>query len=135
MAKPKFGHFTKMGGLKLYPPLLKYMGVDGLADVKRRTDLSVSYSPFGWVDEGGTVVVKGAPYAKGKTIDELAKSDIGQAILGGLKQAIALSRNHTEEGVAIVNIKGRPKRMPLKAASMMREGKKAKKVTSIAQVY
>lgn len=120
----KYGNFTAFGGLKLYPPLLKYMGLTGLVDFKRRTDVTISYTPFGWVDEGGTVYAKGAPVAKGKTIEELEKTDVGKAIVGGLRKAVAISKAHVEKGVAIVNVRGRLKRMPAKAAEMMRAGKR-----------
>jgi len=128
----KYGHFTAMGGLKLYPAIMKYLGIEGLIDVKRRTDLTVSYSPFGWVDEGGTAFIKGAPVAKHKTEAEIeALGPVGKAIVGGLARAKALSKKHTEKGVAIVNIRGRLKRMPAKAAAMMKEGKRAALIKAV----
>lgn len=127
----KYGNYTAFGGLKLYPPILHFMGIEGLVNIKRRTDLTVSYSPFGWVDEGGTVFIKGAPVAKGKTIAELEKTKVGKAIVRGLKKAVELSKKHTETGVAIVNIRGRLKRMPLKAAEMMKEGAKKELIRAV----
>jgi hypothetical protein len=130
--KVKYGHFTAMGGLKLYPAIMKYLGIEGLIDVKRRTDLTVSYSPFGWVDEGGTAFVKGAPVAKHKTVAEIeALGDVGKAITGGLEKAIKISKAHKETGTAIVNIRGRLKRMPAKAAAMMKVGKKSALVKAV----
>ena len=97
--------YTGFGGLKLYPPLLKYMGMEGLVAVKKNAALSVSFSPFGWVDEGGTVFIKGAPLAKMKTESQLAAGDASEkAIASGLGRAKGISRAHTEEGIAIVNI-------------------------------
>jgi len=131
--KPKYGHFTAFGGLKLYPPIMKYMGLEGLVAVKQKKELTVSYSPFGWVDEGGTVFVKGAPVNKYVPEDELDKlGAVGSAIKSGLSKAKALSKSHTEKGVAVVNIRGRLKRMPAKAYYMMAEGRRKgliKKVT------
>ena len=103
--KPRYGHFTKMGGLKLYPPILKYMGLDGLVEVKQRKNLTVSYSPFGWVDEGGTVFVKGAPVNKGVPYAELTKlGDVGTAIKDGLDKCIAMTKRHREEGLSLIHI-------------------------------
>lgn len=124
--------FTAMGGLKLYPPLLKFMGIDGLVDIKRRKELSVSFSPFGWVDEGGTVFVKGAPIVKFMTRAEMKAAGGSYAkIEAGLGKAITISKAHTEKGVAIVNIRGRWKRMPAKAAEMMKVGKRAALVKAV----
>ncbi len=128
----KYGHFTAMGGLKLSPALMKYLGIEGLINVKRRSDLTVSSSPFGWVDEGGTAFIKGAPVAKHKTEAEIsALGPVGKAIIGGLTKAKALSKAHTEKGVAIVNIRGRLKRMPAKAAAMMQAGKRKALVKAV----
>lgn len=127
-----FGNYTAFGGLKLYPPLLHFMGLDRLVEVKRRIDLTISYSPFGWVDEGGTVFVKGAPVAKGKTIEELEKTDVGKAIVGGLRKAVSISQACTAKGVAIVSYRGRLKRMPAKAADMMKMGAKAPLIRIVA---
>jgi hypothetical protein len=128
----KYGHFTAMGGLKLYPAIMKYLGLEGLIEVKRRSDLTVSYSPFGWVDEGGTAFVKGAPVAKHKTVAEIkALGAVGKAITDGLEKAIKVSKAHTEKGTAIVNIRGRLKRMPAKAAEMMKAGKRATLVKAV----
>lgn len=122
--KVKYGHFTAMKGLKLYPAILKYLGIERLVDVKRSADLTVSYSPFGWVDEGGTAFIKGAPWAKFRKYPDDFTGDIGVAIKTGLEKAIAISKAHTEKGVAVVNIRGRRKRMPAKALAMMKVGKK-----------
>jgi len=120
----KYGHFTAMGGLKLAPAIIKFLGIEGLVDVKRRSDLTVSSSPFGWVDEGGTAFIKGAPVAKHKSVKEIeALGPVGKAISDGLGKAIRISKAHKEEGTAIVNVRGRLKRMPAKAAAMMQAGK------------
>jgi len=128
----KYGHFTKMGGLKLAPAIIKFLGIEGLVDVKRRSDLTVSSSPFGWVDEGGTAFIKGAPVAKHKTLKEIEDlGPVGKAIASGLRTAIGISKRHTEKGTAIVNIRGRLKRMPAKAAAMMQAGKQKEAVRAV----
>lgn len=128
----KYGHFTAFGGLKLYPPLLKYMGIEGLIELKRKKEYTVSYSPFGWVDEGGTAFLKGAPVNKYVPESELASlGAVGRAIEGGLSKAKALSKSHREKGVAIVNIRGRLKRMPAKAARMMEAGKRKELIKGV----
>jgi len=113
-------------GLKLHPPLLRFMGLRGLMEVAQSREYSVTYSPFGWVDEGGTMAIKTAPISKGLTEDGLARGTPSQrAIHGGLQRAKGISRKHTEEGVVIVNVRGRLKRMPTKSAEMMKEGERA----------
>jgi len=132
MAGPKYGHFTAMGGLKLAPAIIKFLGIEGLVDVKRRSDLTVSSSPFGWVDEGGTAFIKGAPVAKHKTEKEIEElGPVGKAITGGLSRAKSISRAHKEHGTAIVNVRGRLKRMPAKAAAMMQAGKQKEAVRAV----
>ena len=121
-AGPRKYKVTGFGGLKLYPPLLKWLSVEGLVAVKRRKDLTVSYSPFGWVDEGGTVFIKGAPELKYLTEDEIRRIPKGYS--RGLDTCKSLTRRHKEKGVVIVNINGRFKRMPRKAYEMMREGRR-----------
>jgi len=119
-------------GLKLHPPLLRFMGLRGLMEVAQSREYSVTYSPFGWVDEGGTMAIKGAPISKGMTEDGLSKGTPSQkAIAAGLGKAKKLSKEHTEEGVVIVNIRGRLKRMPTKAAEMMKEGERAALIKAV----
>jgi hypothetical protein len=129
--KVKYQHVNVTKGLKLYPAIMKHLGIEGLIDVKRRPDLTVSYSPFGWVDEGGTAFIKGAPAAKYKKYPDEFTGALLSAIKGGLEKAIALSRAHTEKGVALVNIRGRIKRMPAKAAAMMQAGRRKELVKAV----
>jgi hypothetical protein len=97
--------------------------------------MTVSYSPFGWVDEGGTMFIKRPPIAKSKTEGELAAGTSSQkAIHSGLQKAKALSRAHKETGVVIVNIRGRLKRMPTKAAEMMKAGARKALVRAVVPV-
>jgi len=130
----KFGNFTAFGGLKLSPAFLKHIGIDGLVTVKRRKDLTVQSTPFGWVDQGGTAFIRGAPVAKMETVESLEKTDVGRAIVGGLRKAVEISRAHVEEGVALVNIRGRLKLMPRKAAEMMAVGARKELIVSITPV-
>jgi len=119
-------------GLKLHPPLLRFMGLRGLLEVAQSREYSVTYSPFGWVDEGGTMAIKVAPISKGMSEEGLARGTPSQkAIASGLGKAKALSRKHTEEGVVIVNVRGRLKRMPTKSAEMMKEGERAELIRAV----
>lgn len=112
--------------MKLYPPLLKFMGIKGLMDVAQSKMYSVSYSPFGWEDNGGTVVVKRAvPW---KFAEE---ADLPSDVKSGLSSAKKISGKHTEKGVVLVNIRGRLKRMPAKSAAMMKDGKRSGDIVAI----
>jgi hypothetical protein len=127
----KYGNFTAFGGLKLHPAIMAYAGIAGLVDLKRtRPDLTVSWSPFGPA-ETGTGFVKGAPVARGKTIADLEKMDVGKAIVGGLRKAVEISKRHTEKGVALVNIRGKLMLMPAKAAEMLKEGRHKELVRAV----
>lgn len=127
----KFGNFTAFGGLKLYPAILSYIGIEGLANLKRmRPDLTVSWSPFGPA-ETGTAFIKGAPVARGKTVAELEATDVGRAIVGGLRKASDMSKAHVEKGVAIVNVRGKLIMMPAKAAAMLKSGRRKELVRAV----
>lgn len=129
----KYGNFTATWGLKLYPPLLKYIDPAALLRLKQyNMDLTVSYSPFGPVDEGGRAFLKGAPVTKGRTIEELEKLPVGKKIVDGLRRAAEISKKHTEKGVAIVVTPWGAIRMPMKAAMMMREGKRGGMIRAIS---
>jgi hypothetical protein len=130
--KVKFEHVNVTRGLKLYPAILKWLTIDGLMDVKRRKDLTVSYSPFGLVKEGGTAFIKGAPAAKYKKYPDEFKGALLEAIKGGLEKAKALSVKHTEKGVATVLYRGKLKRMPKKAYEMAKEGKHKEEVILVS---
>jgi hypothetical protein len=132
--KVKYQHVSAMGGLKLYPAILKWLGIEGLVDIKRRKDLTISYSPFGWVDEGGTAFVKGAPAAKFVKYPDEFTGPLLTAIKGGLEKAKSMSIAHTEKGVVIVNIRGRRKKMPAKAAAMMQAGRRKELVKAVTPV-
>jgi hypothetical protein len=130
--KVKFEHVNVTRGLKLYPAILKWLTIDGLMDVKRRKDLTISYSPFGLVKEGGTAFIKGAPAAKYKKYPDEFKGALLEAIKGGLEKAKSLSMKHTEKGVAVVLYRGKLKRMPKKAYEMAKEGKHKEEVVLVS---
>jgi hypothetical protein len=131
--RAKYGQsWTAFGGLKLSPPIIRYISLPSLVEAKRTPGITVSWSPFGWVDEGGTAFVKGAPPIRGKGRDEIAAmGDMGKAIDRGLGKAIELSKAHREKGVALVTIRKRVKRMPAKAAAMMQAGRRKELVTLV----
>jgi hypothetical protein len=119
----KFGNFTAFGGLKLHPAIMKYARLSDLVEAKKKPGLTISWSPFGPYPEG-TAFIKGAPYARGKTVEELEKTDVGKAIVGGLRKGVALSKAHRETGAVIVNVRGKLIVMPTKAAEMLKAGKR-----------
>jgi hypothetical protein len=118
---------TAFGGLKLYPALR--FKLKDLVDLKRdeAAKITVSWSPFGWVDDGGSAFLKGAPIVRGMTESEMAASaDPGiKGIHSGLQKAKAISTRHTETGVSLLRFPTGMKRVPRKAAAMAAEGKKA----------
>jgi hypothetical protein len=119
---------TAFGGLKLYPALR--FKLKDLVDLKRdeSAKITVSWSPFGWVDDGGSAFLKGAPIVRGMTEDEMAAStDLGiQGIYKGLQRAKDITTRHRETGVSLLRYPAGMKRVPTKAAAMAAEGKKAK---------
>jgi hypothetical protein len=125
-----FGNFTAFGGLKLHPAIMKYVKLTDLVETKKKPGLTVSWSPFGPYPEG-TAFLKGAPYARGLTPEDLKKTDIGRAILGGLEKGVAMSKAHREKGVTLVNIRGKLVLMPTKAAEMLRAGKRKELVRAM----
>jgi hypothetical protein len=131
--RAKYGSsYTAFGGLKLSPPIVRYISLSSLVEAKRTPGITVSWSPFGWVDEGGTAFLKGAPPIRGLGRDEIkALGKMGDAIDTGLGKAIDLSKKHTEKGVALVTIRKRVKRMPAKAAAMMQAGRRKALVTAV----
>mgnify|MGYP000350733039 CR=1 FL=1 len=125
----KYAGMRITGGLKIYPPLLRLGAglIRGLMEIQQDPNLRVSYTPFGWVDEGGTMYIAGAPVWKGdrgKTPDYYA-TNYGI----GLPRAVEISRRFRGvKGVTVVMVDGRPKRMPRKAALQMAAGKKKERI-------
>lgn len=64
--------------------------------------------------------LKAPPIVKGARGIEAVRA-ISPAIASGLERSIALSRAHTEKGVALVSVAGELILMPAKAAAMMKE--------------
>ena len=121
--------------MKVYPPILASPTIlEQLRTVGMRTDMSVSYTPFGTAP--GTVYIKGAPLTKGvKTIEAIrALGPSGQRIAAGLERAIALSRAHREIGTAMVVVAGEVKLMPAKAAEMLKAGRFGQVVRPVVKV-
>lgn len=120
----KYGNYTAFGGLKLYPALLRFMTLKSLVEFKRAKDVTISWSPFGRVEYGGTAFAKGAPVTKGKTIEEIrALGPIGEAIVGGLRKAVEVSKRFAGvKGVALVHHRTKGLLlMPMKAAMQLKE--------------
>jgi hypothetical protein len=126
----KYGNFTAFGGLKLHPAIMKYVNLASLVEAKKTPGLTVSWSPFGPYPEG-TAFLKGSPVARGKTVADLEAMDVGKAIVGGLRKGVGISKAHREKGVAIVNVRGRLRVMPAKAAEMLKAGKRAALVRAV----
>ena len=127
----KFEGMRVTGGLKIYPPLLRLGSglIRGLMEIRQDRNYRVSYTPFGWVDEGGTIYIAGAPVWKGdKAPGTEGRYHAEKYGLTGLPHAVAMSKRHREKGTTVVFIDGRAKRMPMKAAAMMAEGKKKERV-------
>lgn len=104
--------------MKLHPPILKGISLASLDDFARDPDHCLSFSPFGLVENGGTMFTKAPPIAKGLTYAELPSK-----IKSGLDKAIKMSKGHTEKGVVVRVVKGRLKRLPRKAYMMHAEAK------------
>lgn len=129
----KFAGMRVTGGLKIYPPLLR-LGtglIRGLMEVKQDPTLRVSYTPFGWVDEGGTMYIAGAAVWKGDR--GKPPSYYAEKYGTGLPAAVEISRRFAGvKGTTVVLVEGRAKRMPLKAAQQMAVGKKREKIKAPA---
>ncbi|RLE46278.1 MAG: hypothetical protein DRJ31_10195, partial [Candidatus Methanomethylicota archaeon] len=96
--KVRYRHVNVTHGLKLYPAIMKFVDVSSLLQAKQTPGITVSYSPFGWVDQGGTAFLKGAPATRGGTEKEMeaaSRTDaLFDAVLGGLRRAKEISRRH-----------------------------------------
>jgi hypothetical protein len=114
--------------VKLYPPILSKMSIIALHKAAKSSEMTISYSPFGLVEEEGTVYTKAPPIVKGlkglhlKSDAELKENQ--RRVKAGLLRAIDMSKAHRELGVAIVNIGGTLKKMPSKAAEMLMAGRR-----------
>jgi len=114
--------------VKLYPPLLSKISIIALHKASKSPEMTISYSPFGLVEEEGTVYTKDPPIVKGlKGLHEKSDTELTESqrkIKAGLNKAITMSKAHKELGVAIVNIGGTLKRMPRKSAEMLMAGRR-----------
>ena len=111
--------------MKLYPPLLRETGIEGLVRLARKPDITVSFSPFG--REPGTVYTKAPPIMKGlkgRTLEDMARiSAPHAAIVSGLRKAISVSKGKAGVfGTARVMYDGEEIRMPMKSAVQLCEG-------------
>lgn len=111
--------------MKLYPPLLKWTGIEGLHHLAKRPDITISFSPFG--REPGVVFTKAPPIMKGlagRPLEEMARiSPSHAAIVAGLRKAIDISVGKAGVyGTARVIYDGEEVRMPMKSAMQLKEG-------------